>query len=188
MLFKKLTIVHVLFISFSCLQNKTESVVFNPPSHPHYKLIGEQNGYGLIDTDLHVFGMNFDLVALSDSLPPFYLMTCSWPDFTIMSDTTFGIGHTCDINFLNQEKLKKHDTLRLSTQIGTRKSINEDEVHDLFMALIIIDTIQLNYADSIGRNKWFQKQLDSLKGLPQNRCWSNNLQLKKMDATIESLL
>lgn len=172
----------------SCSQKKLETIVFNSPEHPNYKLIGEQYGYGLFDKDLHVFGMNFELVALSDSLPPFYLMTCSWSNNTILSDTTFGIGQACDVNFLSQKRLNKYDTLKLSTFIGTRKPMNNKKVFDLDLALLIIDTVQLNYSDSVGRRNWFNKQLDSLKNVPQNQCWSNNLKLKKMDSTITNFM
>lgn len=153
--------------------------------HPNYELVGEQNGYEDWG-DRHIFGLRVKLTAKKDSLPPFYLMTCNWGgENAITNDPDFILSVACDLNYLTQEQLKKGECMQLSTYAGGKKGILGNGPFKLRVALVLIDTIQLNYRDSIGQSKPFDLYIDSLQQLPSNQVWSDEILFSITDAEIE---
>lgn len=154
-------------------------------SHQSYEFVGEQNGYEDWG-DRHVFGLKIKLTAKRDSLPPFYLMTCNWSGENAMTnDTRFLLGDVCNLDFLSQEQLKNGECMELRTLTGGKKDILGEGPFNIRLALILIDTIQLNYMDSIGQGNIWNTFVDSLQALPSNHVWSNEIVLSITDAEIE---
>lgn len=152
--------------------------------HPNYELTGEQNGYEDWG-DRHIFGLKVKLTAKTDALPPFYLMTCDWGGENAITDNPdFTLSMACDLNYLSQEQLKKGECMELNTYAGGKKDKLGDGPFKLRVALVLIDTIQLNYRDSIGQRETFDLYADSLRHLASNQVWSDEIKFSITDTKI----
>jgi hypothetical protein len=152
------------------------------PEHPNYKLSAKQTGY-MEHKGEHVFSISLELTSKSDSLPPFYLMTCSWYNNSLSSIKEIRIGHyLCDANYMDIVRLDSDQYLDMKTVAGTK---GEFPVNDFRIGLIIVDTTELSY-----QRYWTtmdESWEDELKQLQEDRrriVWSNVIELEKSEDTL----
>ena len=160
----------------------------NYPEHPNYQLIVEQSGYysgtGEPGNIHEEFGLTFKLTSNYDTLPAIYLMTCSWPEHTIIDNEKIRLGTGCDANYMSRVKLKTDQYLELQTVARPSRFF---EGYDLTkskfrVALIAIDTTEMDFGFYLF-NSEAEKFLDSLKSQQERYIWSNEIQLKRLNSS-----
>lgn len=157
------------------------------PEHPNYRLSAEQYGYyaktykdGSIGEQ---FGLKFKLTSNYDTLPAIYLMTCSWPENTIIDNEKIHLGTGCDRNFLYFTTIKTDEYLELTTIAQPDRFSKEyDLTSSKFrVALIAIDTTEMDLGFYL-MNPNAERFLDSLKLQKERYIWSNEIQLERLEA------
>ena len=154
--------------------------------HESYSLFLEQSRYWEPNKRHgELFGLKLRLDPKSKSLPPFFLMTCSWEDHATTSNHELFIGTGCDGNFMSFESVKTNEYIEFIT-IARAKQRQELNDLKLRVALIVIDTMEVNFQYyHWGPQDGVEKLLDSLKNQDHRFVWSNEIELERRNFDVE---
>ncbi len=150
--------------------------------HPYYKLSAKQTGYNKHNGE-HVISISLELNSKLDSLPPFYLMTCSWYNHAISNIKEIRLGHyLCDANFMDIVNIQQDQYLELKTVAGSKGDFPNDNFR---VGLIIVDTTDLSYRRYWENMDSWERGFNQLQNDKNRIVWSNVIELEISDDTLK---
>jgi len=166
----------ILSVSFSCLLSC--STAYN--EQPDYSLTIKQTGR-LIRSWGDMYNLTFQLVPKRDSLAGLFLMTCSWSDHSLTSDSDLFVHPpACDANYMIHRIIPSGQFLELYSPIRHKKGF-ELINRKIRVAFIVIDSLDFTWSDYMSWDRGYASNfIDSLKEQKHRYVWSNEIKLRDM--------
>ncbi|MEL7144965.1 MAG: hypothetical protein AAFO69_01250 [Bacteroidota bacterium] len=161
------------------------------PEHAAYALQGTQTGYSRAELDeepLHFFDISLDLTAKLDSLPPFYLMTCSWgSENAITNHDEYYVGyHGCNANSMWYASVRPGEILDMKTRIGKIGEFDPDQIQEVRVGIVVVDTVEFPFKGYFTDEfRLWEEELKQFRMEKHRVVWSKPIELRVMDEPLK---
>lgn len=174
--------------TFSSSNNSTSIYRLQSTISP-YSLNAYQEGFRLrieqSDTLGQFYGINLEMKANKDSLPPFYILGCNWKRCVTISDSSYIVSNQDDCpNLMTTCKLGKDETLTHRIVLYKPSLDLKLPNKNVRVGISIIPPSEHPYGE-YGSDEWrnWNSRYDSIKNLESKSriVWSNEVELKETE-------